>query len=50
MFTIEMIKRLCEDSEWLLSEDAYDIFKQCLYKKNYEDYKCIIKVRKKVDR
>lgn len=42
MFAMEMIKRLCEDSEWLLSEDAYDIFKQCLYKKSYEDYKCII--------
>lgn len=34
-----MIKRLCKNSEWLLSEDAYDIFEQCLYKKSYEDYR-----------
>lgn len=37
-----MSKRLCEESEWLLMKDAYNIFKQCLYKKNYEDYKNII--------
>ncbi|MDE5893945.1 MAG: GNAT family N-acetyltransferase [Acetatifactor sp.] len=37
-----MNKRLCEESEWLLTKDAYDIYKQCLYKKSYEDYKGII--------
>lgn len=30
---------LCEDNEWLLSEDAFAIYSQCMYHATYEDYK-----------
>ncbi len=30
---------LCEDADWLLSEEAFSIYASCMYHPTYEDYK-----------
>ena len=30
---------LCEDSDWLMSEDAFSIYASCMYHPTYKDYK-----------
>ena len=30
---------LCEDTDWLLSEEAFSIYASCMYHPTYEDYK-----------
>lgn len=30
---------LCEDSDWLMSEEAFSIYASCMYHPTYEDYK-----------
>jgi ribosomal protein S18 acetylase RimI-like enzyme len=30
---------LCEDADWLLSEEAYSIYAPCMYHPTYKDYK-----------
>ena len=31
--------KLCEDADWLLSEEAFSIYASCMYHPTYEDYK-----------
>ncbi len=33
-----MTVKLYHDSEWLISSEAYDIYKSCMYKPVYEKY------------
>ena len=33
----------CEDTDWLLSEDAYSIYAPCMYHPTCEDYKTQMK-------
>jgi ribosomal protein S18 acetylase RimI-like enzyme len=30
---------LCEDADWLMSEEAFSIYASCMYHPTYEDYK-----------
>ena len=30
---------LCEDADWLLSEEAFSIYASCMYHPTYKDYK-----------
>ena len=30
---------LCENTEWLLSEEAFSIYASCMYHPTYEEYK-----------
>ena len=30
---------LCEDADWLLSEEAFSIYASCMFQPTYEDYK-----------
>ena len=30
---------VCEDADWLLSEEAFSIYDSCMYHPTYEDYK-----------
>ena len=34
-----MKKMLCEDTDWLLSEEAFSIYASCMYHPTYKDYK-----------
>ena len=36
---------LCENTEWLLSEEAFSIYASCMYHPTYEDFK--VRVRNK---
>ena len=29
----------CRDRDWLLSEEAFSIYSQCMYRASYDDYK-----------
>ena len=33
-----MKKMLCEDTDWLLSEEAFSIYASCMYHPTYNDY------------
>ena len=33
---------LCEDADWLMSEEAFSIYASCMYHPTYEDYKAQI--------
>ena len=44
---------LCEDADWLLSEEAFSIYASCMFQPTYEDYKaqmedCLTDTSKKV--
>ena len=30
---------LCEDAEWLCSEEAFSVYKHCMYKPEYKDFR-----------
>ena len=30
---------LCEDTEWMLSKEAFSIYASCMYHPTYEEYK-----------
>ncbi len=34
---------VCEDADWLLSEEAFSIYDSCMYHPTYEDYKVQMK-------
>ena len=34
-----MIVLLCEDADWLLSEEAFSIYASCMYHPTYDEYK-----------
>ncbi len=33
---------VCEDTDWLLSEEAFSIYASCMYHSTYEDYKTLM--------
>ena len=36
---------VCEDTDWLLSEEAFSIYASCMYHSTYEDYKTLMEVQ-----
>jgi ribosomal protein S18 acetylase RimI-like enzyme len=40
---IDVDRCLCNESEWLLTKEAFEIYKQCMYKPQYASYQKMIK-------
>ena len=41
-----MKKMLCEDTDWLLSEEAFSIYASCMYHPTYNDYVGLMEEKK----